>query len=127
VQRGASSGVGQASSGQMEAGERWCHRCLKRQLRPTLSSAQLKRGRNACCKGCVKAHLPGSFKGTSDADLLKMERELLSYGMQHDLMGAQLLSQVRALEEVFTNDKYIAVRGALDWAARNKMQERGLD
>jgi len=110
VHRSASSGVGQVLPGQMEAGERWCHRCFKREFRSTFSAAQFKRGRNACCKGCLKAHPPGSFMGTSDADLLKMDRELLSYGMQHDLVDIQLLSQVRTLEEIFTSDKYIAVR-----------------
>jgi hypothetical protein len=42
--------------------------------------------------------------GTSDADLFKLDRELLSFGKQHELIDPKLLEQVQTLRSILSTE-----------------------
>jgi hypothetical protein len=83
---------------------RLCHRCLHRCPRSEFSSAQLKRGRNACCKTCVANFPTGGYLGTSDAQLARQDQDLLAFGKTHELMDPTLLAKANLVNSILARD-----------------------
>ena len=73
---------------------RQCHFCLQGHPKSEFSSAQLRRGRNSCCRACVSAHPQGAgLWDTSDAKLRARDQSFLQFGMEHSLMDPALIAE----------------------------------